>query len=807
MSSQNQHRTRRIIVAISVVLVAAVSSAVWALTFGAPYQVIEPPANMGTNILFSPTMGMITNIVRYPTCDSNIMEVLAGNELSVNGGGWPNGLHQCNYNVDGTGGSAQITASFLVSGGGTLSVGGGSQTIDLGSATVGQATLPKSIKILNSTSSTLTGWDLGFQNGTGEFQFSSPCMAPFCKVMGQTLPPNGFVTADVYCIPRAAGSNATHVLVGAIPLSHLPPTAITVVCTGIASAGNQYGFNPPAVMLATDVGMTQDTMVRVEVTGGTVGIQKVVVDPGSDWLLLSASPLPPQTLGSGQAIITSLRFHPTAAGQRNGVLRVTTAAGDQTLVLNGIGQQLVATGTPNPLDIKAPQNGTAEAPLTLTGEGAGSATLALTITGDDTITFADNTRNASVFLSPGTSTVGIKCQPTQTMQRSATITGLIGARIALTSPVTVFCTGVAQNQLYSSPGILDFGEVRVGTTKTMSSNVLYSPMIGSAGEATLSSVATFAKADTIARADTTAENPLSTPQEYKITLAPTADAPGYENQLVVNAASGGNSAGIMVTAKFVTASAAVPDEVDLGVVCRGDHSGVDVEFTANGTGHVGLNTPIMQNNNDFDLSLLAPSAYPNSLAVAETARVHINPRDSDLNHDASAVLEWPTDVVNLNGGTSNIATTNVLMNYRVSGGGAGPRRMRFEDTKRYDASESRTATVTNCDAAPLVVTAITISDHFSIDSKAAFTLAKGERKQFAVTFTPEAFGPQHGVLTFKTADAAFDIELDGTNPDPVQADSLYACTCAGGNAATPRSVAPLGLALGYLAVGRRRRKR
>ncbi|HPH69883.1 MAG TPA: hypothetical protein PLF40_29225, partial [Kofleriaceae bacterium] len=400
MSSKYKPRGLRIGVAITVVVSAAISSAVWALTFGAPYQVVEPPPNLGTNILFSPNMGTIMNIVRYPTCDSNIMESLAGNEITINGGGWPTGLHQCNYNVDGTGGSAQITASFLVSGGGTLSVGGGSQTIDLGSATVGQATSPKTIKILNSTTSTLTAWDLGFQNGTGEFQFATPCMAPFCQRMMQTLPPTAFFSADVYCIPRAAGSNSTKVLVGAVPLSHLPPSTITVVCTGIANAGNQVGFNPPAVMLATDVGTSQDTNVNIEVTSGTVNIQKVVVDPGSDWLLLSATPLPPQTLGSGQAIITSLRFQPTAAGQRNGVLRVTTAAGDQTLTLNGIGQQLMATGTPNPLDIKAPQNGTAQAPLTLTGEGAGSATLALTITGDDSITFADSSRTANIFLSP-----------------------------------------------------------------------------------------------------------------------------------------------------------------------------------------------------------------------------------------------------------------------------------------------------------------------------------------------------------------------------------------------------------------------
>ena len=237
------------------------------------------------------------------------------------------------------------------------------------------------------------------------------------------------------------------------------------------------------------------------------------------------------------------------------------------------------------------------------------------------------------------------------------------------------------------------------------------------------------------------------------------------------------------------------------MVCQNDLTGKEISLLANGTGRLALDAPRLDNVTDFAMTVVTPTAYPISLEAQQTAKVHIAPRASVVTHDATATLEWPTDVDNLNCTTSRVATTKLLMNYRVDGGGAGPRRVVFADTSLNQSSEPATVTVANCDTAQLEVSRIEISEDFLIDSVAPFTLQMGQRQAFAVRFAPGTSGRLTGALRFVTANDTFVVALEGNNPDAPEAVSLYACTCAGGTAG---HAAPLAVVVLWLVGGRRR---
>ena len=470
---------------------------------------------------------------------------------------------------------------------------------------------------------------------------------------------------------------------------------------------------------------------------------------------------------------------------------------------------LFVTAMPNPLDIAGPLGSTSTGILTLTPTGMGSGTLTLLIMDDNSISFANGARSTMVTVREGSATtVAVSCSPTLTDRQTTTISALSVAMLApvtvqLSETVAVSCTGIARFQLFSSPVELDFGQIRVGTSKSLSTQVKWAGS-GTSMDILLDAVPKVTAPDAVTNFSSASETPLMTPQDYNVTLTADIERDAYTNTFTVASPGGTPNVAIPIKAQFVTASVDVPSEVDLGVVCQNDLTGREVTLLANGTGRLTLNAPRLDNATDFAMTVVTPTAYPILLEATETATLQITPRASVVTHDATAKIEWPTDVDKLNGTNTRIATTNISMNYRVDGGGAGPRRVVFADTSLNQSSEPATVTVANCDAAPLEVRRIEIAGDFLIDSITPFTLPKGQRQTFAVRFAPGSSGRLTGQLRFVTDNETYVVALEGNNPDTAEAVSLYACTCGGGSAG---HAAPLGLVLMWLVVGRRRRAR
>ena len=143
-ATPHRYVPRRLLAACAVVVGATTSAAVWALTIDSPNQVAVVSANNVAVLEYRAlTMGPVTSFMAGSNCGSQISPSLNNGVFTVTGGGWSSGLHQCIYTLNGSGGSAEVSASFLVNGNNNLTTS--TATINLLAAGV-----IRSVKLGNS---------------------------------------------------------------------------------------------------------------------------------------------------------------------------------------------------------------------------------------------------------------------------------------------------------------------------------------------------------------------------------------------------------------------------------------------------------------------------------------------------------------------------------------------------------------------------------------------------------------------------------------------------------------------------------
>jgi hypothetical protein len=355
-----KNRHRRMIAAVSFVLLAAVSSVVWAgLTFMDPHKVAQLTAgssmalsfsadNLGADLMIGSTSG--------PSCDGTVS--IGGNTFAVSNPQFSAGIKQCVYTMTAVPlvGSPRITASFMIiSGGPTLT---GSSTQGNGTITLGNGQSPVTINIRNGSTSSLTSMDLGFSNGDGTFLLGSACVGgatatPFCRHDFGALPlaVNDSYNVQVSCVPAATQQTALFLVAGT-PASHMDingGSPMKFVCSGLAPgnisvAPSSFTFSAPIGGMMTDS--------RLKLTNSGAGSASVLLT------MTGASEL--QFAGSGSSTSVNVGANngtanvpiacsPGAAGPFTTTVKSPSFADEVVVTCNGVAAGSIFA-TPTMLD-------------------------------------------------------------------------------------------------------------------------------------------------------------------------------------------------------------------------------------------------------------------------------------------------------------------------------------------------------------------------------------------------------------------------------------------------------------------------
>jgi P pilus assembly chaperone PapD len=317
-------------------------------------------------------------------------------------------------------------------------------SLAFGSHQVGSTSVVQSVTVTNIGTSTLSFTGVGISSGAADYAQSNNCA---------TVEAGGTCTINVALTPTAAGARA-----GVLGLVHDGGGVATVSLSGTGEAPS--GSLSIATFGTVQVGSATTATATLTNTG--IGPLSLTVPSalnvsGADFAFVSTTC--PAQLATGSACSTVIRFTPSAAGARSGMLAINSAAGSHSVSLSGTGQMQSATlSTPSFSATAVGSSSTATATLTNTGIGNLAVTLPASVTGAS-YSIVANTCTSSI--APGAwCSVTVRFAPTSTTADTGTLAVITGAG---TKSVSLSSTGI-QGYASMSPGSLTFASRTVGTT-------------------------------------------------------------------------------------------------------------------------------------------------------------------------------------------------------------------------------------------------------------------------------------------------------------------------------------------------------
>ena len=240
-------------------------------------------------------------------------------------------------------------------------VGLSPSTIAFGTQVVGTTSGPQSTTLTNTGAAPLSVTAL---TASGDFALSSPD----CATLPVTLQPNGVCTLVVTFSPTAAG-----VRTGTVTITDGLGQQFASLTGDGAAPGVQ--LTPANLDFGSQtVGTTSAEQTVTLTNTGTSSLQVNSFIAAGDFAMTSPDCATlPVVLAPGQVCTLELNFTPTATGIRTGFLGVTTSAsaGQQFVVLEGIGNAPGLTLSPSNLDFGSQLVSTASPAQTITSNQLG----------------------------------------------------------------------------------------------------------------------------------------------------------------------------------------------------------------------------------------------------------------------------------------------------------------------------------------------------------------------------------------------------------------------------------------------------
>jgi len=342
----------------------------------------------------------------------------------------------------------------------TLSLSLVTSTLDFGSVAAGSSkTL--TITATNSGPDSVTVNSAAIS--TQSFALVTPSL-PVSVGAGQST------TISIMFTPTTAGTFDATLSINSDASNSVMNISLTGIATGI-SAG-QLTLNPASddfgnVTVGTK---SSQTVTVTNVGGSSVNISQASVS-GAGFQLTGISL--PLTLNPSQSTTLVVSFAPQASGNASGTLTITSDAANSSLTssLSGTGIALGTLGSnPASLNFGSVAVGSKQA-LTETVTNTGGTSVTISQVSISGAAFSLSGITAPVTLTAGqTATFTVTFTPTSAASASGSVSIISNAsNPALT--IALSGTGLASGALGSSPSSLSFGNVIVGSNKSLSETV------------------------------------------------------------------------------------------------------------------------------------------------------------------------------------------------------------------------------------------------------------------------------------------------------------------------------------------------
>ena len=348
-------------------------------------------------------------------------------------------------------------------------------TLSFGSVALGQ-TVTSSATLTNSGSSSLTISQLTVSNTA--FQLSG-VNTPL------TLGPGQSASLGVSFKPQTAGaasgtisatSSASLSASGSSSASiSTPPKTISIALAGTGSAAaGQLSASPMSVSFAgTQVGKTASLPVTITNSGSSAVQLSQALASGAAFAVSGFSA--PLTLQPGQTAVANVVYSPTATGTASGSLTLTSNASNPNVMIPLAGTATAATtagsvsATPSSLSFGSVQAGSSKSQSeTLSNTGGSNVTISqANVSGSG---FSLSGLEVPLTLSPNQSfTFGVLFAPQAGGSASGSIALVSDASSA--PSIALSGTATAAGQLTISPATLNFGNVTVGASQTLTATL------------------------------------------------------------------------------------------------------------------------------------------------------------------------------------------------------------------------------------------------------------------------------------------------------------------------------------------------
>ncbi len=606
--------------------------------------------------------------------------------------------------------------------------------LDFGNVYLGSTSSPQTVTVKNVGTANLTITGITINNA--RFSISSG------NISGQTLAPSVQATITLTFTPQAVGAQS-----GNLTISSDDPDEGTVKVglsgNGIAKpAAPDIAVSPEALDFG-DVYVNSSKSLNVTISNvGDAGLTIYGVTTDND----KFSTTNITSLAAGESANVTVTFGPTNLGPQSGNLTISSDDPDEpavkvTLSGNGIAKPAAPdiAVSPEALDFGDVYVNSSKS-LNVTISNVGDA--GLTIYGVTTDNDKFSTTNITSLGAGESANVTVTFAPDVVGAQSGNLT------ISSDDPdepgvkVTLSGNGIAKPaapDIAVSPEALDFGDVYVGSSKSL--NVT----ISNVGDAGLTIYGITTDNDKFSTTNITS---LAAGESANITVTFAPDAVGAQSGNLTISSDDPDEPAVKVTlsgngiAKPAAPDIAVsPEALDFGDVYVGSSRSLNV--TISNVGDAGLTIYGVTTDNDkFSTTNIT------SLAAGESANVTVTFGPTDLGPQSGNLTissddpDEPSVKVTLSGnGIAKPAAPDIAVS---------PEALDFGDVY-VGATKSLNVTISNVGDAGLTIYGVT-TDNDKFSTTNITSLGAGESANVTVTFAPTDLGPQSGNLTISSDD-------------------------------------------------------
>jgi hypothetical protein len=631
-------------------------------------------------------------------------------------------------------------------------------SVAFGNVIVGNSqTIPVSVTNMGGVSVTISN---AAATGTG-FSFTGPTL-PATLTAGQSATFNAIYT------PTVAGNSSGNLTI----TSDASNPTLTVPLTGVGVTQGQITPNPVSLNFGNVATGSSKTLPETLTNSGGTSLTISAATASGTGFTLSGITLP-LTLNAGQSTSFNVQFAPTVTGAASGSVTITSNGSNPTLniALSGTG---VTAGTlsANPTSLSfgnVTVNTNSSLPETLTNTGGVNVTISqATVTGTG---FSVTGLTLPVTLTPSQSVAfSVKFAPTAA--------GAVSGNVAIVSDasnsplnIALTGTGITPGQLTPNPTSLSFGNVTVGSSKSLPETLTNS------GGSSLTISAASATGSGYSISGLTLPLTLTAGQSTSFTVKYAPTAAGAASGNVAITSNGGNpNLNIGLTGTGVTPGtlSANPTSISFGTVQVGSTGNQSETLTNTGGSTVTISQANVTGTGFSITGLTLPTTLNAGQSVTFTAKF------------------TPTAAGAVSGNLAIVSdASNSPLNIGMSGTGGAPGTLSVNPPTlsfgnvTVGVGKPLTGTL-NATGASVTVTSGTSDSSEFVLSGITFpkTIAAGNSATFTITFTPNASGAASASLTFASnASNSPTVEAltgTGVNPLPHSVDLTWTASGSAG---------------------------